>query len=80
MLKERLAAPVVAAMAMSNAKSGTGRGPKQAGASHGERDKVEAFDVWLQRGLHKLYDSVANEPVPDELLKLIEQDRVDREK
>jgi hypothetical protein len=34
-----------------------------------------AFDVWLKRGLHKIYDDVANEPIPDELLKLIEEDR-----
>ena len=34
-----------------------------------------AFDLWLNRGLHKLYDEVAREPVPDELLKLIEENR-----
>jgi hypothetical protein len=34
-----------------------------------------AFDVWLERGLHKLYDDVANEPIPPELLQLIEDDR-----
>ncbi len=34
-----------------------------------------AFDLWLQRGLHAMYDGVANEPIPDELLRLIEQDR-----
>jgi len=34
-----------------------------------------AFDVWLQRGLHQLYDDVAREPIPDELLKLIQEDR-----
>ncbi len=38
-------------------------------------DKPEAFDLWLKRGLHKIYDDVANEPIPDELLKLIEDDR-----
>lgn len=36
---------------------------------------VAAFDIWLQRGLHQLYDDVAREPIPDELLKLIEEDR-----
>lgn len=34
-----------------------------------------AFDLWLQRGLHQLFDDVANEPVPEELLRLIEDDR-----
>jgi Anti-sigma factor NepR len=34
-----------------------------------------AFDLWLQRGLHQLYDDVTREPIPDELLKLIQEDR-----
>lgn len=34
-----------------------------------------AFDLWLQRGLHQLFDEVAREPIPDELLKIIEDDR-----
>ena len=34
-----------------------------------------AFDLWLRRGLHQMFDAVANEPIPDELLKLIEEDR-----
>ena len=34
-----------------------------------------AFDIWLQRGLHQLYDDIAQEPVPEELLRLIEEDR-----
>lgn len=42
-------------------------------------DKTEplpnAFDLWLNRGLHELYDSIAQEPVPEELIRLIEEDR-----
>lgn len=34
-----------------------------------------AFDVWLNRGLHQLFDDVAKEPIPDELLKLILDDK-----
>lgn len=34
-----------------------------------------AFELWLERGLHKMYDDVANEPIPAALLELIEQDR-----
>jgi hypothetical protein len=34
-----------------------------------------AFDVWLHRGLHQLYDDVAREPIPEELLRIIEADR-----
>lgn len=56
---------------------------------HGDMDKAkgkakpkaddaplqEAFDLWLTRGLHRLYDTVAKEPIPADLLKLIEDDR-----
>ncbi len=34
-----------------------------------------AFDLWLQRSLHLLYDGVTREEVPAELLRLIERDR-----
>ncbi len=35
----------------------------------------KAFDHWLQRGLHELFDEVAKEPIPDDLLRLIEEDK-----
>ncbi|RBM09188.1 NepR family anti-sigma factor [Novacetimonas cocois] len=35
----------------------------------------DAFELWLKRGLHQLFDDVANEPVPEELLRLIKNDR-----
>lgn len=34
-----------------------------------------AFDAWLERGLHQLFDDIAKQPVPEELLRLIEGDR-----
>ena len=39
-----------------------------------------AFDLWLTRGLHALYDPVAQEPIPPDLLALIERDRKRRKK
>lgn len=42
--------------------------------SKGE-DQDSPFGIWLSRGLHQLFDDVANEPIPDELLRLIEEDR-----
>lgn len=39
-----------------------------------ETTSDQAFDLWLKRGLHQLFDDVANEPIPEELLKLIEED------
>ncbi|MBP0466528.1 hypothetical protein J5Y09_21545 [Roseomonas sp. PWR1] len=34
-----------------------------------------AFDIWLRRGLHEMFDEVAREPIPEELIRLIEADR-----
>ncbi len=34
-----------------------------------------AFDLWLDRGLHKLFDDVAGEAIPEEFLRMIEEDR-----
>ncbi|GAA0587048.1 hypothetical protein GCM10009416_26920 [Craurococcus roseus] len=81
MLKELPAASSLPARTMSKAKSG---GADDASAhpraTRSDKGSSEAFDIWLQQGLHKLYDSVAKEPVPDELLKLIEQDLAERNK
>jgi hypothetical protein len=35
----------------------------------------QAFDIWLDRSLHAMFDEVAKEPIPPELLRLIERDR-----
>ncbi len=40
----------------------------------------DPFYVWLQRGLHGAFDHVAAEPVPEEILKLIEEDKAERER
>ncbi|WIM13244.1 MAG: hypothetical protein OJF58_004210 [Enhydrobacter sp.] len=32
------------------------------------------FDIWLQKQLHAMYDEIASEPLPDDLLALIERD------
>lgn len=32
------------------------------------------FDMWLQKQLHAMYDEIASEPLPDDLLNLIERD------
>ncbi len=46
--------------------------PKPVGAVPAlKRPADQAFDTWLERGLHEIFDEVAREPVPDELLKLI---------
>jgi hypothetical protein len=35
----------------------------------------QAFDLWLNQKLHDMYDDVTQEPIPPELLQLIEEDR-----
>ena len=32
------------------------------------------FDKWLQKQLHAMYDEIASEPLPDDLLNMIERD------
>jgi hypothetical protein len=40
--------------------------------------KPDPFELWLRRGLHKAFDAIAGEPVPEDLLRLIEEDRAER--
>lgn len=35
------------------------------------------FDMWLHKQLHAMYDEIASEPLPDDLLKLIDKDAAD---
>ena len=64
------------------AKNDTTGGHRKSARSAGVKPSPDAesvaaapFDVWLNRGLHQLYDDVAREPIPEELLRLIEADR-----
>jgi hypothetical protein len=41
--------------------------------------KPHPFELWLRRGLHQAFDAIAGEPVPEDLLRLIEEDRAERE-
>jgi hypothetical protein len=38
------------------------------------------FDMWLQKQLHAMYDEIAAEPLPDDLLGLIERDAENKDK
>jgi hypothetical protein len=40
----------------------------------------DPFDQWLERGLHEAFDAVAQEPIPDDILWLIDEDRDERER
>lgn len=53
---------------------GPGRRPSTLHAPDGD-SAITAFDLFVERGLHQLYDSVLAEPIPENLLRLIEDDR-----
>lgn len=48
--------------------------PRRRGAK-GQADVTNAFDAWLDRQLHQMFDRVAKEPIPEDLLRLIEGDK-----
>jgi hypothetical protein len=33
----------------------------------------QAFEVWLERRLHEIFDTVTYEPIPNDLLSLVDQ-------
>lgn len=39
------------------------------------RPTESAFDVFLDRGLHTMFDSIKDEPIPEELLRIIQEHR-----
>ena len=53
----------------------TERKPKGLPLPAPKRPADKAFDTWLQRGLHEIFDDVAREPVPEDLLRLIQEHR-----
>jgi hypothetical protein len=60
---------------MPNVKDSKEASKPLSGRGRKGRKTEAAFDLWLQKGLHEIYDQVANEPIPEELLRLIEEDR-----
>jgi hypothetical protein len=40
----------------------------------GKTTTERPFDKWLQKQLHAMYDEIASEPLPDDLVSLIERD------
>lgn len=45
------------------------------GSTGAKKPGDKAFDTWLKQGLHQIFDDVAREPIPLDLLKLIEEHR-----
>jgi len=44
------------------------------------KPEIDAFDLWLQETLREAFDEVAAEPVPEDLLRMVEEDRAERER
>src|SRR5690349_18855125 len=40
----------------------------------------DAFDLWLRATLRQAFDTIAAEPVPEDLLRMIAEDRAERER
>lgn len=60
---------------MNHFRMTKGKSKQSSPSQKQSRPADAAFDVWLNRSLHQLYDDVAKEPVPEELLKLIQEHR-----
>jgi hypothetical protein len=59
----------------------TGNDKPRAGRSERNRQRLRPkapaerpFDMWLQKQLHAMYDEIAGEPLPTDLLGLIDRD------
>ena len=74
-LERPAASPSFLAAAMGKTDQKKPGNPAKAGAEQEDGAVDNAFDLWLRRGLHQLYDTVAKEPIPEALLRIIEEDR-----
>jgi hypothetical protein len=54
-------------------KLGGGRGGETA-RPRAKASTERPFDMWLQKQLHAMYDEIAGEPLPEDLLGLIDSD------
>lgn len=56
-------------------KNNTLNNPENAKSkAHPKTPHERPFDMWLQKQLHAMYDEIAAEPLPSDLLNLIDRD------
>jgi hypothetical protein len=48
--------------------------PPEGGPVFGPAAEEQPFDKWLRKQLHAMFDEVVNEPLPANLVRLIDQD------
>jgi hypothetical protein len=71
---------VVAFLGRSNDASDEKRRSNRSGEKNRRDGRIATganerpFDMWLQKQLHAMYDEIASEPLPDDLLGLIDSD------
>ena len=56
------------------------RQPSRRAAAEWLRGEEDAFDLWLRQSLHEAFDPAVAEPIPEDILRLIEEDRAERER
>ena len=78
-LERAATSPSFLAAAMGKTDKKKPGDPAEPGAEQEDGAVDSAFDLWLRRGLHQLYDTVAKEPIPETLLRMIEEDRAAKE-
>ena len=57
----------------------SGKRPKETGDGWLSTEE-DAFDLWLRQSLHTVFDAIAAEPIPQDILQMIEDDRAERER
>ncbi len=53
---------------------------KRTAADRPAEGEEDPFELWLRQSLHEAFDPALEEPVPEEVLRLIEEDRAERER
>ncbi len=61
-------------MANEKAQKGKTSDPESAKRAPPKASRERPFDMWLQKQLHSMYDEIAAEPLPEDLLNLIDKD------
>ena len=56
------------------------KGRRRRTTADGAAQEEDPLDLWLRRSLHGAFDTALKEPVPEDVLRLIEEDRAERER
>jgi hypothetical protein len=69
---------------MANDDDKPSAGPARRGAlsrpQKAKEPEARPFDMWLHKQLHAMYDEIASEPLPSDLLNLIDADAAEADR